>query len=190
MKHLRPALSALVLFTLITGLAYPALVTGLAQVFFPDQANGSLIQQNGKLVGSALIGQEFKKPEYFWGRLSATGDHAYNGLASGGSNLSTGNPALSDAARARITELKKYPVPTGGVPVDLVTASGSGLDPHITPAAALYQVPRVAAQRHLAPEHLEKLIREETQMPLAGVIGEPQVNVLALNLAVDKLSAR
>lgn len=188
MKYLRPALVSFVLLSLITGLAYPMVVTGLAQALFPHQANGSLVSAKGKVIGSELIGQEFKQPQYFWGRLSATSDHPYNGLASGGSNLATGNPALQDAIKARIAALKKYPTAPGPVPVDLVTASASGLDPHISPAAAYYQVPRIMAERHLDEASLQKVIQARTEAPaVPGVTGEARINVLALNQALDQL---
>jgi len=185
MKYLRPAVLSLLLFSVLTGIAYPLLITGVAQVAFPAQANGSLVEQDGKVIGSSLIGQEFKKPGYFWARLSATGNNAYNPLASGGSNLSTGNSALTDAVKGRIADLKKYPTPAGAVPVDLVTASASGLDPHVTPAAALYQLPRVAAARHIDAAQLQALVSANTEQP--GLLGEARVNVLALNMALDKL---
>jgi K+-transporting ATPase ATPase C chain len=187
MKILRPSLLMLLLVSVITGLGYPMMITGIAQVVFPQQANGSMVLQNGQNAGSTLIGQEFKKPGYFWARLSATGDHPYNGLASGGSNMNTGNPALSDAVKARIAELKKYPTPASAVPVDLVTASASGLDPHITPAAAYYQAPRVAGARHMDMAKVNELIAANTEQPWVGILGEPHVNVLALNMALDKL---
>jgi len=195
MKYLRPALVSLLLFSVITGLAYPMLITGLAQVLFPAQANGSLVEVDGKVVGSKLIGQEFTRPGYFWGRISAAVDpndkdkHQYFGLASGGTNLGPTNPALTDEVKGRIADLKKYPTPAGPVPVDLVTASASGLDPHITPAAALYQVPRVAAARHIDPAQLQALVTQNTQGPAVGLLGEERVNVLALNMALDKLKA-
>lgn len=185
---LNPALRLFVALSVITGLIYPLFVTSLAQIIFPAAANGSLQTRDGQTVGSRLIGQAFAQPGYFWGRPSATADAPYNGMASGGSNLSNGNPALRDAARARIAELQKSPVPAGPVPVDLVTASGSGLDPHISPAAAYYQLPRVAAARGLAPDSVKKLIAENSQTPAPRFIGEPRVNVLALNLALDALA--
>ena len=184
--YLRPALMSLILFTLITGVAYPLVVTGIAQVIFPFQANGSLIVKNGKVVGSALIGQVFDEPKYFWGRPSATSPFGYNAAASSGSNLSPANPALVSAVQGRVDALRAAdPGNTAPVPVDLVTASGSGLDPHISPAAALYQVPRVARERKLTPDAVRALVERHTEGRFWGLLGEPRVNVLALNLALD-----
>ncbi len=184
--HLRPALMSLILFTLISGVAYPLLVTGVAQVVFPYQANGSLIVKEGKTVGSALIGQPFDDPKYFWGRPSATSPFSDNAATSSGSNLSPTNPALISAVQGRVDALRAAdPGNTAPVPVDLVTASGSGLDPHITPAAALYQVPRVARERKLDPEAVRRLVDRHTEGRSLGLLGEPRVNVLALNLALD-----
>ena len=184
--HLRPALTSLLLLTLITGVAYPLLVTGIAQMVFPFQANGSLIVKGGKVVGSALIGQPFDDPKYFWGRPSATSPFAYNAGASSGSNLSPTNPALIAAVQGRVDALRAAdPGNTAPVPVDLVTASGSGLDPHISPAAALYQVSRVARARELEPEAVRALVERHTEERFLGVLGEPRVNVLALNLALE-----
>lgn len=186
---LRPALVVFLLLTLITGLAYPLVVTGLAKVLFPDQAAGSLILQNGtsgQPVGSALIGQNFSEAKYFWGRPSATGPMPYNAAASGGSNLGPLNPALRDAVSARIAALRKAdPGNTSAVPIDLVTASASGLDPHISLAAAQYQLARVARVRQLPPQAVQELIGKNTQSPFLGFLGEPVVNVLRLNLALD-----
>ncbi|HKX01747.1 MAG TPA: potassium-transporting ATPase subunit KdpC [Methylomirabilota bacterium] len=183
---LRPALVSLICFTLITGVVYPLVVTGIAQVIFPYQANGSLIVKDGKVVGSALIGQVFDEPKYFWGRPSATSPFGYNAGSSSGSNLSPTNPALISAVQGRVDALRAVdPGNTGPVPVDLVTASGSGLDPHISPAAALYQVPRVARERKLAPDAVRALVERNTEGRFWGVLGEPRVNVLALNLALD-----
>lgn len=182
---LRPALSSFLLLTLITGLAYPLLVTAFAQLL-PTQANGSLIERDGKVVGSALIGQSFSEPKYFWGRLSATGPVPYNGAASSGSNLGPMNPALLDNAKARIDALRAAdPDNAQPIPVDLVTASASGLDPHITPAAAYYQASRIARLRNLDPVQLQQLITAHTEGRQWGIFGEPRVNVLALNLALD-----
>jgi potassium-transporting ATPase KdpC subunit len=184
--HLRPALMTLLLFTLITGVAYPLLVTGIAQVVFPAQANGSLIVKDGKVVGSALIGQPFDDPKYFWGRPSATSPFPNNAAASSGSNLSPTNPALISAVQGRVDALRAAdPTNKAAVPVDLVTASGSGLDPHISPAAALYQVSRVARERKLSPEAVRGLVDRHTEGRFLGLLGEPRVNVLALNLALD-----
>lgn len=183
---LRPALMSLILFTLITGVAYPLLVTGIAQAVFPFQANGSLIVKDRKVVGSALIGQPFDEPKYFWGRPSATSPFGYNAAASSGSNLSPTNPDLIKAVQGRVDALRAAdPGNTTPVPVDLVTASGSGLDPHISPAAALYQVPRVARARKLDPDAVRQLVDRHTEGRFMGVLGEPRVNVLRLNLALD-----
>jgi K+-transporting ATPase ATPase C chain len=184
--YLRPALVSLIFFTLITGVAYPLVVTGIAQAIFPFQANGSLIVKDGKVVGSALIGQPFDEPKYFWGRPSATSPFAYNAGASSGSNLSPTNPALISAVQGRVDALRAAdPTNKAPVPVDLVTASGSGLDPHISPAAALYQVSRVARERKLSPEAVRALVDKHTDGRFLGVLGEPRVNVLTLNLALD-----
>ena len=184
--YLRPALMSLILFTLITGVAYPLVVTGIAQVIFPFQANGSLIVKDGKAVGSALIGQPFDEPKYFWGRPSATSPFGYNAASSSGSNLSPTNPDLIKAVQGRVEALRAAdPGNTAPVPVDLVTASGSGLDPHISPAAALYQVSRVARERKIAPDAVRALVERNTEGRFWGLLGEPRVNVLALNLALD-----
>lgn len=189
MKSLwRPALSLFVLLSLLTGLAYPLAVTAIAQAVFPAQANGSLVVHNGKTVGSALIGQPFAKPGYFWSRPSATGDKPYNGVASGGSNLGPSAPALREAVQQRVATLRAAdPGNTAPVPVDLVTASASGLDPHISPAAAAYQAARVARTRGLPLDKVQALIAAQTEGEIAGFIGEPRINVLALNLALDAL---
>jgi K+-transporting ATPase ATPase C chain len=185
--QIRPCLVLLLGLTLITGVAYPLLITGVAQAAFPRQANGSLIEKNGKIVGSSLIGQPFDDPKYFWSRPSATSP-AYNGASSGASNLGPTNTALRDAVKGRIDALQAAdPEQSGPVPVDLVTASGSGLDPHLSPAAALYQVHRVAKARRLDEAHLRALIDQYTDPPDLGLLGEPGVNVLELNLALDQL---
>ncbi len=186
LAHLRPALMSLILFTLITGFAYPLVVTGIAQVIFPYQANGSLIVSDGKVLGSALIGQPFDDPKYFWSRPSATTPFAYNAGSSSGSNLSPTNPDLVKAVQRRVDALRAAdPGNTAPVPVDLVTASGSGLDPHISPAAALYQVSRVARERKFSPDTVRTLVERHTEGRFWGLLGEPRVNVLALNLALD-----
>jgi K+-transporting ATPase ATPase C chain len=186
MNQLKPAVMMLVWLSLITGLAYPLLVTGIAQVIFPDQANGSLVVRGGKAVGSSLIGQPFDDPKYFWGRLSGTAPHAYNAGASSGSNLGPLNPNLHAATKARIDALREAdPGNTAPVPVDLATASSSGLDPHISPAAALYQVPRVARARGMDPAQVRRLVEQHIEGRQLGVLGEPRVNVLRLNLALD-----
>ncbi len=186
MAQLRPALMSLILLTLLTGVAYPLMVTGLAQVIFPYQANGSLIVKDGRVVGSALIGQVFDDPKYFWGRPSATSPYGDNAGSSSGSNLSPTNPALISAVQGRVDALRAAdPDNPAPVPVDLVTASGSGLDPHISPAAALYQISRVARARELAPEAVRTLVDQHTEGRQLGFLGEPRVNVLTLNLALD-----
>jgi potassium-transporting ATPase KdpC subunit len=183
---LRPAITLLILMTVITGIAYPLVVTGVATVLFPKQAAGSLIIRDGKPVGSRLIGQPFSDPKYFWSRPSATSPQPYNGLNSGGSNLGPLNPALTDAVKARIAALQAAdPTNHAPIPVDLVTASGSGLDPDISLAAAYYQADRIARLRHLSPERVRALIAEHARHP--WLIGEPHVNVLELNLALDNL---
>ncbi|MDE2053271.1 MAG: potassium-transporting ATPase subunit KdpC [Xanthomonadaceae bacterium] len=190
-KLLRQSIVLLLLLTAITGLVYPFAVTGLAQLVFPHQANGSLILRNGKPVGSDLIGQQFTDPKYFWGRPSATTPQPYNGAASGGSNLGPSNPALTAAVKQRIAALHAAdPGNDAPVPVDLVTASGSGLDPDISPAAAQYQLNRVARARSLPPAEVRALVDRYTQGRQFRVLGEPRVNVMELNLALDKLAAR
>ena len=185
---LRPALVLFLLLTVLTGLLYPLLVTGLAQLLFPHQAAGSVLTRDGHAVGSRLIGQSFSDPRYFWSRPSATTPQPYNGTASTGSNLGPLNPALLDAVRTRIAALHAAdPDNHSPVPVDLVTASGSGLDPEVSVAAASYQAARVARARGLAPERVQALIAQHTEGRLLGVLGEPRVNVLELNLALDAL---
>lgn len=183
---LRPLLVLFLVLTLLTGVAYPLLVTGLAQSVFPAQAHGSLLLRDGKPVGSMLIGQHFTDPAYFWGRPSATGPMAYNAAASSGSNQGPMNPALADAVKARVAALRAAdPTNTAAVPIDLVTASASGLDPHISLAAAQYQLDRVAKARKLSTQVVQGLIDQVTQRPVLGVLGEPVVNVLQLNLALE-----
>jgi K+-transporting ATPase ATPase C chain len=185
-KLLRQSFVLLLLMTVITGVLYPLVATGLAQLIFPRQANGSLIVKDGKPVGSVLIGQSFTDPKYFWGRPSATSPNAYNGSASSGSNLGPTNPALTDAVNQRIAALRAAdPGNTAPVPVDLVTASGSGLDPQISPAAAQYQLARVARVRGLSTAQVQALVDEHTRGRQFGVLGEPRVNVMQLNLALD-----
>lgn len=191
--QLRPALVSYAALSLLTGLAYPALVTGLAKVIFPDKAAGSLIRKDGKVIGSELIGQSFTDPGHFWGRPSATSGPdgkplPYNGGNSGGSNLAPSNPDLKKAVEERIAALKSAdPEQQGPVPVDLVTASGSGLDPHISPAAAAYQVHRVARTRGLDPAKVQALVEAHTEQPQFGVLGDACVNVLKLNMDLDGL---
>jgi K+-transporting ATPase ATPase C chain len=189
MSQLRPALVLFALFTVLTGLVYPAVTTGVAQLLFPRQANGSLIVRDGRVRGSELIGQPFSDPAYFWSRLSATGSVPYNAAASAGSNLGPSNPALAEAVTARVEALRSAdPTQTGPVPVDLVTASGSGLDPHISPAAAAYQVGRVARARGRGVDEVQALVDRHTERRALGIIGERRVNVLVLNLALDSLA--
>jgi K+-transporting ATPase ATPase C chain len=189
-KTIRPLLVVFAALTLVTGVAYPLVVTAVGQAAFPHQAHGSLIVRDGKPVGSALIGQNFSDPGHFWGRPSATADFPNNAAASGGSNQGPLNPALIDAAKGRLEALRAAdPTNTAQVPVELVTASASGLDPHISLAAAQYQLARVAAARKLTPETVQALVAQHTERPLLGVLGEPVVNVLQLNLALDAHSA-
>ena len=189
-KLLRQAIVLLLLMTAITGVLYPLAVTGLAQLIFPGQANGSLVAKGGKPVGSALIGQSFSEPKYFWGRPSATAPNPYNASASSGSNLGPTNPALTEAVKQRIAALRAAdPGNDAPVPVDLVTASGSGLDPEISPAAAQYQLARVARARGLSPARVQALVNACTRGRQFGLLGEPRVNVLQLNLALDAAQA-
>lgn len=192
--QLRPALASMLALTLITGAVYPLVVTGIAQLVFPAPANGSLIVEAGQVRGSALIGQPFDDPGYFWGRLSATGVHPYNAFNAGalagssGSNLGPLNPALAAAVQARIDALRAAdPAAAPPYPADLVTASASGLDPHISPAAAEYQVRRVARARGLREEQVRELVARHTEGRDLGILGEPRVHVLRLNLALDAL---
>jgi K+-transporting ATPase KdpC subunit len=186
-RFLRPALIVLLAFTAITGILYPLAVTGIAQLLFPTQANGSVLSRNDTLVGSSLIGQQFTSPQYFWERLSATSPMPYNSGASSGSNLGPLNVALKENARARIEILRQAdPNNTQPIPVDLVTASASGLDPHVSVAAALYQVPRVAKARRYSEQAVRSLVGRLTESRDLGFLGEPRVNVLLLNLALDQ----
>jgi potassium-transporting ATPase KdpC subunit len=200
LREIRPAILVLLALTLITGLAYPLAMTGIAGVIFPQQAQGSLIEKDGKVIGSALIGQEFKQDKYFHGRPSATvaPDPAdpsktvpapYNAANSGGSNLGPTSKALADRLKEDVEKLKAEN-PDTPVPVDLVTTSGSGLDPDISPEAALFQVPRIAKARSLPEDRVRQLVTENTRSRLAGLLGEPRVNVLALNLALDSVTTR
>jgi potassium-transporting ATPase KdpC subunit len=185
---LRPVLVIFAAMTVVTGLVYPVVVTAVAHAAFPSQSNGSLIEKNGKTVGSELIGQQFDAPSYFWGRLSATAPNPYNPQASGGSNLGPTNPALADEVKGRLSALHDAdPANTAPVPVDLVTSSGSGLDPEISPAAAAYQIDRVARARKLSHNDVDALVQRETSGRQFGIFGEPRVNVLKLNLALDDL---
>ena len=198
LREIRPAIFVLLALTLITGLAYPLAMTGVAGAIFPKQAQGSLIERDGKVIGSALIGQEFKSDKYFHGRLSATlapdpADSSktvaapYNAANSGGSNLGPTSKALNDRVKEDVDKLKAEN-PSEAVPVDLVTTSASGLDPDISPEGALFQVPRVARARNLPEERVRQLVTDNTQGRLGGLLGEPRVNVLALNLALDAAS--
>jgi K+-transporting ATPase ATPase C chain len=177
------SLRMLVVMTVLTGVAYPLLVTGISQLAFPDRANGSLIFDKDKIRGSRLIGQPFSDPKYFWSRGSATSPMPYNGASSGGSNLGPTNPALRDAISERVSKFDKRPVP-----VDLATASGSGIDPHISPAAADFQIARISETRKIPEARLRELVKKHTEERQLGILGEPRVNVLQLNLALDALS--
>jgi K+-transporting ATPase ATPase C chain len=184
---LRQAVLVFVGLALVTGIAYPALMTAFAQIVFPHQANGSLVEREGKIVGSELIGQAFDDPRYFWGRPSATSP-AYNGAASTGSNFGPTNPAQLEAVRSRVENIRKaHPDQRGPIPVELVTASGSGLDPHISPAAAEFQVTRVATARGLDAQSVRNLVHKHAEGRSLGALGEPRVNVLKLNLALDDI---
>ena len=186
----RPAIVCFAVLTVLTGIAYPLVVTGIGQAVFPQQAAGSLIIKHGKPVGSALIGQNFSDPKYLWGRPSATSPAPYNASGSGGSNLGPLNPGLTDAVKSRIEALRAAdPGNTAPVPVDLVTASGSGLDPHISVAAAAYQAARVAKARNLPLPQVQQLIATHTEGRLFGLLGEPRVNVLQFNMALDAIGS-
>jgi K+-transporting ATPase ATPase C chain len=189
LRHLRPALVMLLLLTLLTGGIYPLLVTGISQALFPSKANGSVIEENDRAVGSLLIGQQFTSPRYFWSRLSATSPFPYNAAASSGSNYGPLNPALLNATKDRIDLLRSADsTNTRPIPVDLVTASGSGLDPHISVAAAMYQVPRVARERNISESEVRALVNHNTDSRDLAVLGDPGVNVVRLNLALDEIS--
>ncbi|SAL43323.1 potassium-transporting ATPase subunit C [Caballeronia turbans] len=186
-SFLRPMLVLFVALSVVTGVVYPAVVTAIGQAAFSHQANGSLIERDGKVIGSAIIGQQFDAPGYFWGRLSATTPNPYNAGNSGGSNLGPTNPALADEVKARIAALHELdPGNRAAVPVDLVTSSGSGLDPDISPAAAAYQVPRVAKERGMSVAEVEAIVARATSGRQFGLLGEPRVNVLKLNLDLDE----
>jgi len=190
LRYLRPSLAFLALFTLLTGIIYPLVVTAVAQTFFPHRANGSLIEREGVIVGSELVGQPFDDPAYFWGRPSLTEPYPYNGSASAGSNIAPSSPLLTERIAVRIAALETAdPANTQPIPVDLVTASGSGLDPHISLAAAEYQIERVARVRGVETAVLHQLVVEHTEGRTIGLLGEPRVNVLRLNLALDVLAA-
>lgn len=186
---IRPAISLLAAFTVLTGLAYPLLVTGIAQLAIPREANGSLIESHGRIVGSALIGQNFATPGYFQGRPSAAGTSGYDATASSGSNLAPGSKLLRDRVATDVAALRKQGV-TGAIPADLVTTSASGLDPDISPQAAMAQVPRIAKARGISQGSLQRLVQDQRQTPMLGVLGEPRVNVLRLNMQLDRMSAR
>ncbi len=186
-NHIKPAILMLLFFTVLTGIVYPLAVTFCAQIVFPSQANGSFLGSNEQPLGSELIGQAFNRPEYFWGRPSATSPVSYNGGASGGSNQGPTNPVLIDSVKARIKALRDAdPSHSEAVPVDLVTASASGLDPHISPAAASYQINRVAKARHMSTDSVRELVDRYTESRQWRILGEPRVNVLKLNLALDQ----
>ena len=185
-KQLLPAVRMTLTLTVLTGLLYPGVVTGLSQLLFPTAANGSLVQQNGRIIGSALIGQNFTRPEYFQPRPSAAGNDGYDPTASGGSNFGPTSQKLADRVKASVEKFhKENPQYTGPIPADLLTASGSGLDPHISPASASAQAPRVAKVRGVPPEQIQQLIAQSTEDRDLGFLGEPRVNVLRLNLALD-----
>lgn len=189
--YIRPCVVLFGLLTILTGVIYPAIITVIGQVVFPVQANGSVIFKDGKAIGSSLVGQSFDSPEYFWGRPSATAPFAYNGASSGGSNLSPTNPAWLDTVKERVEAIyAAHPDETAAVPVDLVTASGSGLDPHISPSAAEFQVKRIAKARGLDESKVRELVTRNTDRRVFGIMGEPRVNVLRLNLALDAIESK
>jgi K+-transporting ATPase ATPase C chain len=189
-KSIRTSVILILLFMVLTGLVYPFLVTGIAQLIFPRKANGSMLTKDGKAIGSELIGQPFSSPKYFWSRPSATSPFAYNAGASSGSNFGPSNPALLEATGKRVKGLKDAdPQNAKAVPVDLVTASGSGLDPHISVAGALYQIPRVARSRHISEGKVQSLVDQYTEGRQLGFLGEPRVSVLKLNIALDGLDS-
>ena len=190
LKQTWSATAMLLLLTVITGILYPVAVTGIATLLFPHQSKGSLIVKDGQIQGSELLGQQFSEPRYFWGRLSATGPFPYNSASSSGSNLGPLNPAVQTAAEARAAELRKYDPGMKEIPVDLLTSSGSGLDPHISPAAAAVQVKRVAQERSLSLEKVQDLVAKHTAARQLGILGEPRVNVLLLNRELDSLHAK
>jgi K+-transporting ATPase ATPase C chain len=188
LQQLRTSVILLAVLTVLLGIVYPGIITGISQIAFPHQANGSILETEQGALGSELVGQQFTEANYFWGRLSATSPRAYNGAASSGSNWGPSNPRLRAVAEARIAELHKFDVPQSQVPVELVTASASGLDPHISPAAAEYQVTRVATARGIPEDKVRELIQQHTDGRQFGILGEPRVHVLRLNLALDHLS--
>lgn len=191
LRELRTALVLFILLAVLTGLVYPLVMTGIGQTIFPYQANGSLLREHGKVVGSALIGQYFREPQYFWSRPSATSPMPYNGAGSSASNLGADNPVLIQHVEARVKALKAAdPAEKGPVPVDLVTSSASGLDPDISIAAAVYQIPRIASVSHLPTSTLHNMVQRYTSYPLLGFIGEPVVNVVKLNLALHQIYER
>jgi K+-transporting ATPase ATPase C chain len=189
LPQLRISALMLVTMTVLTGVVYPLAGTLIAQAVFPFQANGSILENEGSAVGSELIGQSFSDPRYFWGRLSATAPFPYNAAASGGSNFGPLNPELEKAAAARIATLRTANSDSKPVPVDLVTASGSGLDPHLSPAAAEFQVPRVAVSRRMSERDVRELLQQHTELRQFGLLGEPRVHILRLNLALDRISS-
>jgi K+-transporting ATPase ATPase C chain len=190
-EQIKSAILMFVILSLLTGIFYPAFITGAVYIFFPHQATGSMLYRNNKLLGSALIGQEFTDPKYFWGRISETSPVAYNSSSSSGSNLGPSNPALIEKVKARIRALKEFdPDNTNPVPIDLVTSSASGLDPHISIAGAYYQIPRVARMRSLTEDMIKAIVNRHTNGRIFGLIGEPVVNVLELNLELDSIKIK